>query len=153
MGALRQGWTREKILWSCAWGVTVGVFPILGVTTAALAVIGHSAHLNHTLLQASNYLVGPLKWALILPCIRMGEWIFRPAQPFRLHLAEFAERFRLYPLPTLAEFGMTFVHAIVGWVLLAPLLLLVTHALLRRLLPTSHSSILPLRNELGTPSP
>jgi hypothetical protein len=124
-GALRQGWSADAICWSAAWGWTVGVFPIYGVTTVALGALGHLWKLNHSILQAFNYLVSPLKVALILPYVRLGEWMFRTEQPFVLSLSEFTLRFKAAPSATLQEFGMTFVHAICGWVVTVPLWMLV----------------------------
>jgi uncharacterized protein (DUF2062 family) len=132
--ALHQGWSAEKVCWSCAWGCSIGIFPILGFTMAALALIGMAFKLNHTVLQGFNYLVSPLKWALILPSVRLGEWILQSENPFRLSLGEFSDRFRAAPAATVAEFGMTFVHAIVGWIFVAPFMLFFVYVLMRYLL-------------------
>ncbi len=120
-GALKQGWTPDEVCWSTAWGWTVGLFPIYGVTTVTLGVVGMVWKLNHSILQAFNYLVSPLKVALIIPYIRLGEWMFRTENPFRLSLAEFIRRFQAAPMETLGEFAMTFVHAIAGWAITVPL--------------------------------
>lgn len=101
---------------------------------AALALIGMAFKLNHTVLQGFNYLVSPLKWALILPSVRLGEWILQSENPFRLSLSEFSDRFRAAPAATVAEFGMTFVHAIVGWIFVAPFMLFFVYVLMRYLL-------------------
>lgn len=119
--ALKQGWSPSDVCWSAAWGVTIGVFPIYGVTTAALAVIGWIWKLNHAVLQGFNYLVTALKFILIIPYIRLGEWMFQTQTPFRLSIPEFTSRFQAAPLQTLGEFAMTFVHAISGWLLSVPL--------------------------------
>ncbi|MCC5848120.1 MAG: DUF2062 domain-containing protein [Verrucomicrobia bacterium] len=118
--ALRQGWSRDGVARASAWGVAVGVFPIYGVTTAALGVIGVVAHLNHAVLQAFNYLVSPLKFLLIIPYIRLGEFLFREENPFRLSIPEFTERFQAAPWETLSRFSMTFVHAIAAWAVTFP---------------------------------
>lgn len=119
--ALKQGWSPEDVCWSAAWGWTVGLFPIYGVTTVTLGVMGWIWKLNHSILQAFNYLVSPLKIALIIPYIRLGEWIFRPDHVFTLSIPEFTRRFRMAPSETLGEFAMTFVHAIGGWIVTVPL--------------------------------
>lgn len=118
--ALKQGWSPEAVCWSSAWGWTIGVFPIYGVTTVALGAIGWIWKLNHPILQAFNYLVAPLKFALIIPYIRFGEWMFRPETAFTLSIPEFSRRFKAAPMETLGEFAITFVHAICGWLVTAP---------------------------------
>ena len=132
--ALKQGWTPESVCWSSAWGWTVGLFPIYGVTTLALGVIGWVWKLNHSVLQAFNYLVSPLKFALIIPYIRLGEWMFRPEQAFTLSIPEFTRRFKAGPLETLGEFAMTFVHAICGWVVTVPIWMAVVFLTMKVLL-------------------
>jgi hypothetical protein len=129
--ALGQGWSESKVAWSAAWGVTVGLFPIYGVTTATLAAVGWLAKLNHAVLQGFNYLVGPLKLALIFPYIRLGEWMFRPERAFTLSLVEFSQRFRDAPWETLRAFAWTFAHAVSGWLLSAPFIVLAVFALAR----------------------
>ncbi|MDA3873371.1 MAG: DUF2062 domain-containing protein [Kiritimatiellae bacterium] len=136
VNALKQGWSPSAVCWSAGWGVTIGVFPIYGVTTAALAVIGWIWKLNHSILQGFNYLVTPLKFILIIPYIRLGEWMFQTQSPFRLSIPEFTRRFQAAPLQTLSEFAMTFVHAICGWLLSAPLWMLVIYVSMRILIKT-----------------
>lgn len=107
--------------WSAAWGWTIGIFPIYGVTTATLGLMGWVWKFNHSILQAFNYLVTPLKLALIIPYIRLGEWMFRPEHAFTLSIPEFTRRFNAAPGDTLGEFGMTFLHAICGWAVTVPI--------------------------------
>jgi len=130
VSALKQGWSLREVCWSTAWGVTVGIFPIYGVTTAALGLMGVVWKLNHAVMQAFNYLVSPLKFALILPYIRLGEWMFRETDPFSLSVPEFARRFRDAPMETLGEFAMTFVHAISGWAVTLPIWLVAVYGVM-----------------------
>ena len=132
-GAIRQGWSVSKVCWSAAWGIAVGLFPIYGVTTATLGLIGWLGRLNHAVLQACNYVVAPLKLLLILPHIRLGEWIFREDTPFSLSINEFTYQFRASPMDALREFGWTFVHAVAGWMLVAPIFLLVAYVVMHSL--------------------
>lgn len=145
--ALKQGWSVERLSWAGAWGGTVGVFPIYGVTTPALAVVGWVGKLNHAVLQAFNYMMGPLKLLLILPYIRLGEVLFRADDPFRLSIPEFADRFHAAPLETLQRFSMTFVHASVGWLLTAPLWMLALFLLMKTVLGSKRLSQIPLEEK------
>lgn len=130
--ALKQGWGPEGICNAAAWGVTIGIFPIYGVTTASLGAVGWIGKLNHALLQAFNYLVGPTKLALIFPFIRFGEFLWREKDPFQLSLTEFSARFQLAPMETVSRFSTTFVHAISGWLVVAPLVYIMTHFLMKQ---------------------
>jgi uncharacterized protein (DUF2062 family) len=123
VNALRQGWSPQAVCWSVAWGFTWSIFPIYGITMATLGVIGMIWKLNHPIMQSINYLMAPVKFLLIIPYIRLGEWMFRPERPFTLSIPEFTLRFKDAPLDTLAEFAATFLHAIIGWLVTVPLLM------------------------------
>lgn len=139
-GALKQGWSRSSVCWSTAWGVTIGLFPIYGVTTATLGLLGVVWKLNHAVMQAFNYLIAPLKFALIIPYIRLGEWLFQTDTPFRLSIPEFTRRFQAAPLDTLGEFAMTFVHAISAWALSVPIWLALSYFTMQILLKTGSAT-------------
>jgi uncharacterized protein (DUF2062 family) len=74
---LRQGVSPEKIALSVALGVTLGVFPVLGSTTALCALAAFALQLNLPAIQLVNYFVYPLQIALLIPFFRLGEKLFR----------------------------------------------------------------------------
>lgn len=77
--------------------------------------------LNQPVVQVCNWIIGPVKIALIFPFLRLGEALFQ-AEPFRLSLVDFSQRFFSDVGATTAEFAWTFVHAITGWLACAPLI-------------------------------
>jgi uncharacterized protein (DUF2062 family) len=83
---LRQGVTPEKISLSIALGITLGVTPVLGSTSVLCFLAAVLLRLNLPALQLVNYLVYPLQFALLVPFIRVGEWILA-APPVRLTVA------------------------------------------------------------------
>ncbi len=99
--------------------------------------------LNQPIVQAVNWVVGPLKLLLIIPFLRFGEWLFA-AEPFSLSLTEFSRIFFEDWVATTREFAWTFVHAIAGWVVAAPLLYALLYfaakSILSRRLAVSHRS-------------
>lgn len=113
--------------------LTIGVFPILGFSTPMNTVSAALFRLNQPITQVFNWVVGPLKIALIFPFLRLGEWMFQ-AEPFSLSLAEFSERFFSDARNTAIEFAGTFAHAIAGWLLCAPLIYLLLFALTQLLI-------------------
>ena len=101
--------------------LTVGVFPIMGFATPVNTLAGLVFRLNQPVVQAANFSTAPLKLALIYPFLRLGEWVFR-AEPLTLSLIELTERFAADWLGMLQEFGWSFLHAAVGWLVCVPLL-------------------------------
>ena len=73
---LTQGVTAEKITLSLALGMTISICPLLGLPTVLCTVAAFGLRLNLGLLQAVNYLGTAPQWALIIPFLRMGEYLF-----------------------------------------------------------------------------
>src|SRR3954467_6597463 len=79
---LRQGVTPEKIALSLAFGLGIGIFPVLGISTVLCTVVALALRLNLPAIQLVNYLASPLQLALIIPFVRVGEHVLGlPAQP------------------------------------------------------------------------
>src|SRR5678815_1310745 len=70
---LTQGVTPQKIALTIALGLMLGIFPILGSTTALCALAGIVLKLNQPIIQLVNYLGYPLQLALLIPFYRAGE--------------------------------------------------------------------------------
>ena len=73
---LRQGVTPEKMALSIALGVALGLFPVLGTTTALCALAALILRLNLPAIQIVNYFVYPLQIVLLIPFFRLGEKLF-----------------------------------------------------------------------------
>ena len=88
---LRQGVTPDKIALSLAFGLGLGIFPVLGVSTVLCTVVSIAFRLNLPAIQLVNYLASPLQILLIIPFVRVGEHLLgRAPQPLSI-----SEGFRL----------------------------------------------------------
>jgi len=105
---------------------TLGIFPIIGFSTPLNTLTAFLFRLNQPIVQALNWVLGPLKWLLIIPFLRFGEWLFA-AEPFLLGLTEFSKIFFADWIATTKEFAWTFVHVICGWLVLAPIIYLAVY--------------------------
>jgi uncharacterized protein (DUF2062 family) len=119
VGQLKQGITPQKISLTLALGVTLGIFPILGATTLLCFVAGLCLKLNQPIIQMVNYLVYALQLVMILFFVRVGEFVMH-ATPVSFSIPELFRKFHESPREFFREFGMTGVHGIVGWLLIAP---------------------------------
>ncbi len=118
---LRQGITPEKIALTIALGGLLGVFPLLGASTALCAVAAIALKLNQPIIQLVNYLAYPLQLLLLLPFYRAGETLFgQPHVPI-FSVIELIDRFRAGPLQFVVDYGMVALYGIAVWCLLAPL--------------------------------
>lgn len=119
---LTQGTSSSKIALAIAFGVTTGVFPLLGTTSIVSLVIGLPLKLNQPVLQVFRELVYPIHLATLLVFMRAGESLFG-AEHVPLSIPMLMERFYADPGRFMADFGMIGVYAVVVWLLIAPLLL------------------------------
>lgn len=130
---LRQGVTPEKIALSLAFGLGVGIFPVLGVSTVLCTAIAIVLRLNLPAIQLVNYLASPLQLALIIPFVRVGESVMGIApQPLSIE-----EGFRLMAIGVMHAVTVLWdaiVHAALGWILLGPVLIFVLYRIFRLLL-------------------
>ena len=124
-----QGFTPQKIALTIALGLVLGIFPILGATTALCAIAGVWLKLNQPVIQLVNWLVSPLQLTLILVFVRIGEWLLR-AQPVSFSVPELFRKFHESPAKFMQEFGLSGLHGIVAWLLIAPLLTALIYFLL-----------------------
>ncbi len=121
LALLAQGLTPKKLALSLALGVVCGLFPVLGATTLLCVAFGVALRLSHPAMQLANYLVYPLQVALILGFVRLGERTLN-APPVTFSLPAIVASAREDPGAFLERFGLTGLHAILGWALVAPLL-------------------------------
>ena len=119
---LAQGTDPSKIAWAIAFGVTTGIFPLLGTTILVSLAIGIPLRLNQPVLQVFRELMYPLHLASILLFIRAGESLFGVAHT-SLSLSVMVAKFGAGPGQFMSDYGMLGVYAVSVWGLLAVLLL------------------------------
>lgn len=115
-----QGTSPSKIAWCVACGITLAVFPVVGTTTLLCTVVAMSLGLNLPAIQAVNYLAAPLQLALLLPLMRMGDLLFG-APRSSLSAERVLTMIRQHPGSAITALGLSTLHAVVAWLLLAPL--------------------------------
>ena len=126
---LRQGVTPEKIALSVALGVMLGVFPVLGSTTALCALAAFAWQLNLPAIQIVNYFVYPLQLVLLIPFFRLGETLFR-APHLPLSVPQIYAMIQANMGNAIRLLWTTTWHAIVVWCLFAPVAGIVLYLLL-----------------------
>ena len=137
---LTQGITPEKIALSLAFGIVLGIFPVLGSTTVLCAVTALIFQLNLPAIQLLNYLIYPLQLFLLVPFIRMGEKLFR-ASPLQLSLTQILTVVRADLPHAISTLWLAEVHAMSAWLLIgSPAIFLIYFLLSRALRQVAASS-------------
>ena len=123
-----RGWNTVwwKLALSLAFGIGIGIFPVLGVSTPALAALALAMRLNLPAIQLVNYLASPVQLLMIIPFMRLGERVVGAApQPMTIEsgmqvLAQGA-------FQAVVVLWEAIVHAAIGWLVLGPLLILLLY--------------------------
>ena len=117
---LMQGVAPHRLALCVAIGVVVGNIPILGVSTILCAAIALTFRLNLPAIQIVQAAMAPTQLLLIIPFVRLGEWILRvPPEPVSLKqgmalLAQGAGH-------AITVLWDAILHAGLAWILIAPL--------------------------------
>ena len=78
LALLRQGVSPRRLALCVAIGIVVGNIPILlGVSTITCAVVALVFRLNLPAIQLVQAAMAPTQVLLIIPFVRLGEWILR----------------------------------------------------------------------------
>lgn len=116
---LTQGMSPDKLAWTIALGIVVGVFPIMGTTSLLCFAVAWALKLNQPVMHAFSTLVYPLHIGLILVFIRMGERI-HGAPLIAFSIPELLKRFEASPRQFASDFGWAAWHGVSAWLVVAP---------------------------------
>jgi uncharacterized protein (DUF2062 family) len=119
LAQLRQGITAEKIALTLAIGLVLGLFPIFGTTSALCVLAALWLKLNQPIIQLVNWFAAPLQLPGIFLFVRIGERLTR-SPPVQFSISGLVQQFRASPLRFLQQFGITGLHGILAWLLIAP---------------------------------
>ena len=132
-----MGATPEKLAWSIAAGLLVGINPIIGSTTILCLAVAFVFRLNVAASQVGNHIVYPLELILIIPFIHVASRVFHTA-PMPLSPSELLHAAREHPLALSRQLWLWEWHAFLLWIILAvvaiPLIAIALAPILRRLL-------------------
>jgi len=134
---LTRGISPEKLSWTIALGVTLGIFPIMGSTSLVCFIAGYFLKLNQAILHLFKTLTYPLHLALILVFIRLGQHL-NGVPPIKFSIPQMLAQFKDDPAQFARDFGVAALHGIEAWALAAifliPLLYFISLPILRKLL-------------------
>jgi uncharacterized protein (DUF2062 family) len=116
---LTQGVSPGKIALSIAVGSALAFFPILGTTTTLCLLAGVLLGLNQPILQAINALCVIAYFPLLIAFVRLGEHL-SGAGAASLNIPVMYALAYHHPGEFLRQFGMTALHAMLGWAVVAP---------------------------------
>ena len=130
---LLQGVTPEKISQSIAFGMVLGVFPILGSTVLLCTGATFLFRLNFVAIQIANYLIYPLQLILFIPFIRLGETILN-TEPFPLSMELIFTMLKDDMIGAIQTLWIANLHGIFAWFLTGPIAIYILYIALNPLI-------------------
>ncbi|KAJ3683212.1 hypothetical protein LUZ60_013439 [Juncus effusus] len=124
---LTRGTEPKELAFSAALGLTLGVFPICGVTVVlcaiAIAVLGKRC--NPATVVLANFIATPIELIMLVPFLRLGEFISGSAH-FPLTSDALKEVLTGHASK---ELLMSIVHALLGWFIATPFILAILYVI------------------------
>ncbi|KAG6659142.1 hypothetical protein CIPAW_03G012600 [Carya illinoinensis] len=125
---LRRGAEPKQLAFSTALGITMGVFPICGVTVflcgMAIALLGSRCHAPSVML--ANFIATPIELSLVVPFLRFGE-ILSGGPQFPLTADALK---KVLTGQASWEVLLSVAHALLGWLVAAPFILATLYVIL-----------------------
>ncbi len=132
-----MGASPEKLAWSIAAGLLIGINPIIGSTTLLCLALAFVFRLNVAASQIGNHIVYPLELILVIPFIHMASRIFHTA-PMPLSANQLLHAAHEHPVALFRQLWLWEWHAFLLWIILAivaiPLIAIALAPILRKLL-------------------
>jgi uncharacterized protein (DUF2062 family) len=119
LALLRAGLAPRQLALCIAIAIVVGNIPVLGVSTILCACIALICRLNMPAIQLVQAAMAPTQLLLIIPFVRLGEWILgapRQAVSVKAGLALLSQGV----WQTIVVLRDSLFHATLAWILIAP---------------------------------
>ncbi len=115
---MRQGLTPNELSQSIIVSGLISTIPILGVSTFMITTVSLKSKLNLPVMIALSYLMWPVQILLIIPFIRIGEFIFS-VSPNHHSVEEIISSFQSSFFGTLNRLSFELLCGLGGWLLTA----------------------------------
>lgn len=122
----RRNIPPEKIALSVSIGIAIGLFPVIGPTTFLCIFIAWALRINIALLQSVNYLMYPVQIICMIPIFKLGAFLFG-REEFSFSVSEMIRMFKDNFSEALASLGWSVLYAIGAWLLMAPVIGIISY--------------------------
>ena len=116
---LKQGISPKQLALSVALGIVIGNIPVFGVSTILCAAIALVFRLNLAAIQIAQAAMAPTQLLLIIPFVRLGEWILR-APPQAVSVKAAMALLDQSTAHAVVVLWAAILHAGFAWLLVAP---------------------------------
>jgi uncharacterized protein (DUF2062 family) len=153
LALLRMGASPQKLAWSIALGLVVGVNPLLGSTTLLCLGLALLFRLNLPASQLANHLMYPVEVVLLFPFLKFGAFVFQTG-PIPLAPKVLFAEVRSHPWTLIKSVWLWEWHALAMWAIagaiLLPLIAAILTPVLRRMLVRAEAHHAALATPIST---
>jgi uncharacterized protein (DUF2062 family) len=114
----KQGLTPKELTQSIIISLMMSLIPILGISTFVLTTLSLRSKLNLPIMIALSYLMWPIQILLIIPFIRVGEFVFS-VHTKNHSLEEIITSFQTSFFKTLSHLSFELLCGFGGWLFTA----------------------------------
>jgi hypothetical protein len=137
---LTQGISAEKLAWTIAVGCALGIFPIMGTTSLVCFAAAARWGLNQPVIHVVCHALWPAHLALILPFIKLGQWI-HGAEQITGSIPNLLKEFFASPWQFAQDYWLAAWHGVVAWALVAIPLIFIVRAIILPVLKSAAGRI------------
>lgn len=137
---LTQGISADKLAWTIAVGCALGIFPIMGTTSLVCFAAATYWKLNQPVIQVVCHTLWAAHLALILPFVKLGQWLHRD-EAITGSITTLLKEFFLSPWQFAQDYWLAAWHGVVAWFLVAIPLVFIVRAIVFPLLKVTASRI------------
>jgi len=118
LALLDQGHSLHHVARGIALGFVCSFVPVIGLSTALSFLLAWLFGHHQIAAQIGNLLGGPLQLLLLIPFLRLGEWLFG-VKPQSFDVSLMIQSFKSTPLKALSDYGLFCIRACVAWMIVA----------------------------------
>ena len=137
---LTQGISADKLAWTIAIGCACGIFPVMGTTSLVCFLVATYWRLNQPVIQVVCHTLWPAHLALILPFIKLGQWIHGD-KPISNSIPAMLKEFFSSPWQFVQDYWLPAWQGIVAWLIVSIPLVFLVRAITLPLLRTTAKRI------------
>ena len=135
---LKEGMSLRKIALCISLGMTLGIFPVLGITTLLCTAAALIFRLNLPAIQLVNYMVYPAQLALLAPFYSAGSWLFEH-ESWLVNGQNLIAMFKDDFWGSMVDLWHLTLYAVFAWAVICPFLILGLYLILKPVISATFS--------------
>jgi len=148
---LQQGVSPDSLALCVAVGIAIGLVPVLGVSTLLAAAVALLFKLNLPAIQIAQVSMSAFQLLLIVPFVRLGEWMTHAAaQPVSISAGLALMKQGVWH--TVVVLKDAIIHASIAWIAVAPIGIFVLYRILRPVFERAAMSLPGAKAAAASPS-